>query len=152
MTEHAEQGQGSSAEQMPTTEIKFAGRMMAVRAPDPGQMLVWKRTLTRLQEANVTEWTGAQVLNALERLRIIIDSLLLDEADKDWLDDQLLRNKIGFKDLGQIPTLAAEAVSKLTAPNNRAERRDAAKKTGPARRVPAKKTTAAKKSTAKKAR
>lgn len=145
MTEHSEQDPGTQAEEMPTGEITFHGRVLAIRAPDPGQILVWKRTLTRLQGADVKSWTGAEVLNALERLRVIIDSLLLDEKDKDWLDDQLLAQHIGFKDLAQIPTLAAQAIREMTTPGNRAERREAAKKAGPARRVAAKKTTTAKK-------
>lgn len=124
---------------MPRGEIEFHGRTMEVQLPDPGQMLVWKRTLTKLQAANTSDWTGAQVLSALERLRLIVDSTLVNEMDKDWIDDELLAKRLKFQDVAQIPTLVAEAVNK---PNNREERR-AAKKTAPARRVPAKKATGA---------
>jgi hypothetical protein len=131
--------QDAGTEQMPTSTIEFQGRAIEVVLPDPGQMLVWKRTLTNLQSANLTDWTGAQMMKALERLRLIIDSIIVNEADKEWIDDQLLAKKFTIRELSEIPTKAAEAFA--TTPNNREERR-AAKKAGPARRVPAKKTTA----------
>lgn len=143
MTEQNE-SDTSTAAQMPVAEIEFQGRTLMVTLPDPTQLLVWKRTLVRLQNANTSNWTGADVMAALERLRVIIDTLIVDDADKQWIDDQLLNKSFGLAELAQLPTLAAQAFS---TPNNREERRAAAaKKTTTARRrAPAKKTTGGKK-------
>jgi len=111
-------------------EIEFSGRTLWVRVPTPEQLLVWKRTLGKLQGAEVEGWNGEQVMAALERTRKIIDSVLVHETDKDWLDDQMLDGNLGLIETAQIIQLTVEA---FQADDNRAARRAA--------RKPAKKAT-----------
>jgi hypothetical protein len=126
--------QAAQAATIPELEIPFAGRQLWVKMPSPEQLLVWKRTLVQLQGADVTGWNGEQVMKALERTRLIIDSLLVHDTDKDWLDDEMLAGRIGLRDTAGIINGAVEAfASAAETEGNRSDRRAAAK--------PAKKAT-----------
>lgn len=118
-------------------EIEFQGRQLWVRVPSPEQLLVWKRTLTKLQGADVDGWNGEQVMAALERTRKIIDSVLVHEVDKDWLDDQMLDRKLGLIETASLIQLTVEA---FQADDNRESRRAAARKS-PAKKAARKKAT-----------
>ena len=65
-----EQTEAATPVATPELEIEFEGRQIWVRMPSPEQLLVWKRTLTQLQGADVTGWNGEQVMKALERTRM----------------------------------------------------------------------------------
>jgi hypothetical protein len=105
-------------------EITFKERAIWVRVPSPEQLLVWKRTVSKLQSADVDGWNGSQVMDALERTRKIIDSVLVHEVDKDWLDDQMLDGNLGLIDTAQIIQLTVEAFAEG---DNREARRAAQK-------------------------
>lgn len=105
-------------------EITFKDRVIWVRVPTPEQLLVWKRTVQKLQGADVDGWNGEQVMTALERTRKIIDSVLVHETDKDWLDDQMLDGSVGLIDTAQIIQMTVEAFAEN---DNREARRAAAK-------------------------
>jgi topoisomerase IA-like protein len=81
-------------------------------------------------------------MDALERVRKIIDTVLVNSADIDWLDDEMLAGRLGLKEASNILLEATAAFS------NRAGRRAATKK-APARRKAPAKTTPAKKTTRK---
>lgn len=111
----------------PKGEIQFRGRTMRVVMPQPEQILVWRRIHARLEAANIRDWNGQEVLDALDRVRKIIDTVLVDQADIDWLDDEMLAGKLTIRDASQILVDAVKSFA------NRSQRR-AAKTTGPARR------------------
>lgn len=131
-TEAAETATPAEAEK----EIEFQGRQLWVRVPSPEQLLVWKRTLTKLQGANVDGWNGEQVMSALERTRKIIDSVLVHETDKDWLDDEMLEGKLGLIETAALIQLTVEA---FQSDDNRESRRAAARKKAPAKKAARKK-------------
>jgi hypothetical protein len=132
MTEQTEATEAAAPVEMPAEkEIDFQGRKLWVRLPRPEALLVWKRTLAKLQNLDTGDWNGEQVMAALERTREIIDSLLVHEIDKDWLDDEMLASRLGLIETAQIINLTVEAYQ---ADDNREARR-AAKK------APAKKAT-----------
>jgi hypothetical protein len=144
MTEQGEAPQGGPE----TRVVQFMGREFNSVLPEPEQILVWKRTVDRLK-SHMGTWTGEQALNALDRIRKIIDSIL-SPADIDWIDDQMLqrdpetgRPKFTLEDANGLLL----AVIREFQINNREDRREAAKatKAAPARRkAPAKKTSARK--------
>lgn len=121
--------------------VMLLDREIYCHMPSPEQLLVWQRTVRRLTEAPMdASWTGSEVMNALERLRKIIDSLMVNRADRDWLDDQFLDETITFKDLAPFITKVTEAFARAAEEEgNRADRR-AAKK-APAKKAARKKVT-----------
>jgi hypothetical protein len=149
MTEQAEQATENAYELPPELDITFRDRKLWVRLPTPEQILVWKRTLTQLQSAEVDGWNAEQVMAALERTRKIIDSVLVHRVDVDWLDDQMLERKIDLKGTAEIINRTVErfaeaAEAERAEHGTRAERRTVAKKTGKkaARKAPTKKASA----------
>lgn len=135
MTEPTEAPEATTAELPPEQEIEFAGRKLWVRMPSPEQLLVWKRTLKQLQSADVQGWNGEQVMKALERTRNIIDSLLVHDTDKEWLDDELLAGTIGLKDTAQIINGTVDAFTLAAQEGGNRETRRAAKKKAPAKKA-----------------
>lgn len=122
---------------MPEQEITFRGRQVWVKMPRPEQLLVWRRTLTQLQGMDPnTGWTADSVMAAMERLRRIVDSVLVNATDVAWLDDEFLDGTLTFQELVPIITLTVTAFAEAAEnEGNRETRRAAAKKT------PAKKAT-----------
>lgn len=135
MTEQTE-ATPDQPEVMPEQEIEFKGRKLWVKMPSPEQLLVWKRTLKQLQGADVSGWNGEQVMRALERTRLIIDSVLAHDVDKEWLDDEMLAGTIGLMDTAAIINGTVEAFAAAAeAEGNRETRRAAAKKAAPAKKA-----------------
>lgn len=137
-------GEKSSAPPMPMElEIPFTfqandgeggeiRRTMWVRMPKPEQLLVWQRTVDRLTNAPVTaSWTGSEVMNALERLRKIVDSLLVNKIDVDWIDDQFLTGDLTFQTLTPFIATTTTAFQQAAAETGNREERRAAKKAAP---------------------
>ena len=112
---------------VPEVPIEFMGRTLYIRMPRPEQILVWQRTLNRLQSPDSQDWNGVQVLAALERTRKIIDSLLADPKDIEWLDDGMLSGQIGLKDTATIITRAVEKFAESAEGSGNREQRRAAK-------------------------
>jgi hypothetical protein len=118
-----------------------ATRNIWVRTPRPEQILVWQRTLDQLGNAPAAaSWTGSEVMKALERLRKIIDSLMVNKADVTWLDDQFLDLTLEFKDLvpfiNQVVAAFQQAAADYAAEHGtRDERRAAAKTAKPAKKA-----------------
>jgi hypothetical protein len=112
--------------QVPEQEITFQGRSMWVKMPSPEQLLVWKRTLQKLQGADVEGWNGEQAMIALERTRKIIDSVLVNNADVEWLDDEMLAGRVDLLATASIIQMAVDAfVDAAETEGNRDTRRAA---------------------------
>lgn len=116
----------------PEVEVQFMGRSIWAHMPSPEQLLVWDRTVRNLTEAPVDmTWTGSQVMKALDRLRRIVDTILVNKADVEWMDDQFLDGTLTFKGLAPFIALVvdafADAAEEANATSNRAARRAAGK-------------------------
>lgn len=126
---------------MPEQEIELKGRKMWARMPSPEQLLVWKRTLNQLQGADVKGWNSAQVMKALERSRMIVDSLLVHEVDKEWLDDEMLADRLKMMEAASIIQLTVDAFAAAAEAEGNRETQRAAK-TAPAKKARRKTTPA----------
>jgi len=113
--------------------ITFEGREIWVKFPSGEQLTVWQRTLETLQRDDIDGWTGDRAMKAFGRLRRIIDSIILNQIDKDWLDDQWLDGTLDIVKSSEILQLTIEA---FRSDDNRATKRAATKKA--TRRAPAK--------------
>lgn len=119
----------AAAEVVPEVPVPFMGREIYTRMPRPEQILVWQRTIDRLGKAPVdASWTGSEVMAALERLRKIVDSIIVNQADINWLDDGFLDGSITFQQLAPFIGEVAKAYADMAAATgNREVRRAAAK-------------------------
>lgn len=144
--EEAPQSAEETPVELPTLPVMLLDREIYVNMPTPEKILVWQRTINRLSKAPVsTSWTGAEVMAALERLRTIVDSIIVNRADVDWIDDQFLAGTLDFRTLTPFVERAMVAFQEHTdaqieQSGTRAERR-AAKKV-PAKKATRKRTTA----------
>ena len=142
-----EQVAAEAAEEVtvPDLPVMFMGREIWVRMPKPEQLLVWQRTVDRLTQAPVdASWSGSEVMAALERLRKIVDTIMVNRADITWLDDQFLEGTVDFKQLTPFITQAVQAFADAAeAEGNRETRSAAAKKATPAKKAARKKATPA---------
>lgn len=111
---------------VPEVPVMFHGREIYARMPRPEQLLVWQRVLKTLTDAPPgTSWTGSEVMSALERLRRIVDSLIVNKADITWIDDQFLDGELVFQDLAPFLTDVTAKFNELAqeeAPNREAKR------------------------------
>lgn len=119
-----------AAPERPQKQITFRERDIAVQFPTPEQLVVFKRTIAKL-ESDTDGWTGAQVIGAFERVRRIVDTVIVDRADREWVDDMILDGEFDLKDAAEIVLLAVQSFSDES--QNRATRR--------AKVTPAKKAT-----------
>jgi hypothetical protein len=128
----------------PELPIQFAGREIFVKMPAPEQLLVWKRSLKQLQAAETGNWNGEQVMATLERSRKIIDAILANPSDVDWLDDEMLAGRVTLMDSAELIQMTVDAfIAAAEAEGNRETRRAAAKKS-PAKKAARKKAAATK--------
>lgn len=142
MTTEQAAGPAEDEQEFPELEVPFRGRKMWVRMPTPEQLLVWQRVMTRLTDSPIdTSWTGSEVMAALERLRKIIDSILVNKTDVVWIDDQFLEGTLRFKDLVPYLTEVVDAFASAAAENGNREQRRAAAKKAPAKKAARKKVT-----------
>lgn len=123
--------------------ITFHGRMMAVVLPSAEQLTVWKRTGARFGDLadryKVVEEKGAgatpeehadlrqATADLLDRALSVLQSVLPDQADRYWLEDQLLSRTLDFSAaLELMPAAMAAFGGRATAPTTgpvRARRR-----------------------------
>lgn len=129
----------NTAETVPELPVQFHGREIYVRLPSPEQLLVWQRTVRQLQGADVASFSGAQAMKTLDRARRIIDSILANDSDKEWLDDEFLEGTIGLMDASRLITLTVEAYADASQEEGNRETKRAAKKAAPAKKATRKK-------------
>lgn len=108
----------------PTT-ITFEGRVMRVRMPEAEQIVAWDSLVKRVQRWDPETATMADAVKFVGRLYLIIESVLVSDDDKDWLEDERIRGNIDLNKAGAIVTDAIKAFEEVMAgaPTNRAARR-----------------------------
>jgi hypothetical protein len=92
-----------------TRQITFQGRAVTVAMPTDGQLAVWKRTASRFASVDVGELTGEEVGKLLDRGVRVIQSVMASQADRDWLEDELLDGVLTLEAAAGIITEAIAA-------------------------------------------
>jgi hypothetical protein len=90
--------------------MTFAGRDLRVVMPRPEQLAIWQRTLSRLGGGDLSTMSGAEVGQLINRSIRIIETVLADEVDREWLEDQLLDGAMTLADAASIVTAALKAL------------------------------------------
>jgi hypothetical protein len=116
----------------PTGTITFRGRVMAFQRPNVDQLAVWKMIADRAERVgrelttpkpcpgcqgkgcDECQGTGsahtATIFKLFNRAMAIISSVLTDEADKDWLEDELIAGRVDIQAASEIIALAVTAM------------------------------------------
>lgn len=83
--------------------VPFRGRNIKVSRPTEAQMAVWQRIANRLSTT-----TPSDASKILDRYFTIVDTILVDEVDRDWLEDQMLGGQIEIQDASDIVLAAVK--------------------------------------------
>lgn len=135
-----------------TVPMTLAGRQIMVKAPTLGQILVLHRTTMRMikQAESDEDDQGKALTSAITRTLDFIDTLIIDEDDRQFVEDQMLAGKIDWQELMAILAQDKDANEPDDDQAPKPVRKAAPKKSPKAARVaPVKATTAAARGRAK---
>ena len=115
-----------------TVKVVLAGREIEMRKPTEGSLVVLARTFRSLPKIeNVDGLTDEQrerLIRNLGMLGKIVEGMIVQEADKNWLDDAMIDGDVTAEDVFDVIRRAGEKFNGPAAP---------AKKATPVRRRPA---------------
>lgn len=103
------------------TTIVWHGRQLAVRFPNEGQIVVWRRVARQFQgltREQLIAMGDEKVGRMLDRGVSVVFSVLVDGADKDWVEDGLLENEWTLSEASEIIPLSLEALNAKAAEQN----------------------------------
>lgn len=83
------------------TVATLLGRKVTIKHPGSMQLAAWNRTIKRFEPFTEDDKTGElseeereEFMTLLDRMYRMVMSILADEKDKDWLDDQMLDGNV----------------------------------------------------------
>lgn len=106
----------------PTEFVTFLGREIEVRLPTAEQLVAWNSTLTKISGMDESNATMEEAMKAIGRVVRVLDSVVVKDVDKEWLEDGRIDGIVTVENSSQIVIDAIEKF-KLSAPTNRAARR-----------------------------
>jgi hypothetical protein len=89
--------------------VTFGGRDLTVSMPTPEQLAVWQRTARRMTGVDPATMTGEEAMKLLDRGLKVIQSVLPNPDDRDWLEDELLDGNLTLEAAAGIVTAAVAA-------------------------------------------
>lgn len=89
--------------------LPFRGRNLSVSMPTPEQLAVWQRTAKRMTGVDPDALTGPEAMKLLDRGLKVIQSVLPEQDDRDWLEDELLDGALTLEQAAGIVTQAVAA-------------------------------------------
>lgn len=104
----------------------ISGRDIEFRLPSDAQLLVLGRLLRLTERMGEDEGKIAGSVHQLSKVLDIIDSMIINEEDRSWVEDRILEGTLDLSAIMEVFRAEAEETG------NRATKR-AAKKTGTAR-------------------
>ena len=106
-------------------EVEFKGRALKVKCPTEEQIFAWERLLTKMESMAKEAATVDTARILLNRCNKIIDSVIAEEDDREWLEDGRLDGTITLQESAKIVIDALAAYEKEMGkePPNRAARR-----------------------------
>lgn len=98
---------------------EFQGRTMRIKPPKPEQLTIFKRTLRMIQGmAGQKNLTGEQAMVYFDKSIPIILSILADQHDKEWLEEQFLEHDLELSEAFEIVQSAIDAMTASKAPTS----------------------------------
>lgn len=92
--------------------VELAGRIIRVQMPSAEQLVMWQRIATRVgqQTADPQNVDVDRLMKMLDQVITIIRTVMVDPADGDWLEDEMLAGRLGFE---KAAGFVAEAITLL---------------------------------------
>lgn len=101
-------------EQSDHATILLRGRSMRVVMPRAEQLAIWARTGARLRSIDLATLDVTEVSKLINRTIRVVESVLPDPADHEWLEDQMLDAGMALPEAVSIVTLALDALNART--------------------------------------
>lgn len=107
-----------------TVMVTLGGREVEMRRPTEGALVVLARTFRGLPKIeNVAELTDQQRERLIRNLGIlgkIVEEMIVQDADKDWLDDAMIDGDVTAEDVFGVIRTAGEKFNGGAAPAKKA--------------------------------
>ena len=105
--------------------VPIKGREIAVKKPTEDQILVWHRVLSKFDQLGKHVDDADQLNRLLNKLDMIMTSLIINKEDAEWLEDAQLLGEVSLREAGRLVEEALEAYGDEIGdqPANRAARR-----------------------------
>lgn len=116
---------GETAPIIPNGTITFMGREIIVSMPEAEQLVAWDSLTKRVQRRDPNSVTMADAVKFTGQLYTIIESVMVDPEDVDWLWELRATKKVGLEEASEIITKAMKVFEAAITgqPQNRAARR-----------------------------
>lgn len=114
--------------------LTIRGNQVEIGGSDPTQLAMIRLTANRLSRLDPNNTSNDEAIRVYEKVIQIVTSIMVDRADRDWVEDLLIRKEMDLEEATQIMSQAAEEWAK---DGNREQRR--------AKKATRKKATAGKK-------
>lgn len=107
----------------PTVLVPLGGRQIEMRKPTDGALVVLARTFRGLPKIeNVSELTAEmrdKLIKNLGTLGKVVDGMIVQEDDKDWLDDAMIDGAVSAEDVFDMIKVAGEKLNGASTPTKR---------------------------------
>lgn len=95
--------------------VPLGGRQIEMRKPTDGALVVLARTFRGLPKIeNVSELTAEmrdKLIKNLGTLGKVVDGMIVQEDDKDWLDDAMIDGAVSAEDVFDMIKVAGEKLN-----------------------------------------
>lgn len=109
---------------------KWRGREFELKIPSGSQLMVWNRVASQFGKMGEGEFSDDEFRKALNRLGDVVFGVFANPDDVEWLEDEILADRIVDSDLLELFVALRDALSiagEVDEPKNRAQRRSAAR-------------------------
>jgi hypothetical protein len=91
--------------------LELNGRIIRVKMPTPEQLVMWQRIASRLTGTDTTSVDPMRVMKMIDQIVSIFRTVMVDDADGDWMEEQIL---YGTLDFAKAATFVSDAVQLLS--------------------------------------
>lgn len=121
---------GSYTDGLNNAVVPFHGRDIAIRMPTEEQLVMYQRLSRQFQQvaARKDEVGLDEALTYLDRAVTLLQSIMVDQGDKTWLEDALLLGDIKLMQCRELLVESFRLLALANSGDNRETRRAAAKR------------------------
>lgn len=114
-----------TAQKEETVLVQLAGRTIEVRRPSDGALVVLARIgrgipSSSFDPAQLSDEARARLIHNLGTVGKVLESMIVSEADRDWLDDVMVSGEVTPEQAFGVVKDAAEALNAGAAPAKKA--------------------------------